>query len=623
MMKFKKPYAFLVAGLLCATVGAATIGLNSNVEPNVEPAQALAGYDWDFTTGASKSQSYKDTWTYDDVVSVTGAHNNNADWGYIRVGGKEKSNATSTLTSINASTADISSIDLTAKNIASGSGYTLHNITLQVASDNSFSSIVDTVSYDTVSTDMNFAPSSGDYWASGSYFKLSFTWSCPGKSNRGMDVEKVVFNEKFSATDVLTGISYDGTPVTQYNGRAFNPEGLTFYGNYSESGPKELDVSLITFTPETLTADTTEVVATFSGVSVTIKDIKVNVLEGITYEGAPVDQYVNRPFDPTGLTFYANYSVTDKEELDASLLTFNPEVMSLDTNSVTVYYEDVNTVINNITVLEDSRIFFGDHEKFATWTTSYTKHTLEYENFSVDFSAHNKQDASQPITNMPVSKAGSVTITLNPSISATHEITYVEFGFVQWNTKTQTIKLDDQTLSFPSGGTTISKTYSNHTTSVTAEATTSSQIGWEYVIVTIEELKTTPLMEAEVFAQSVIDDLTCDPTGKVAPSTEEWSALADKYEALSEDAKALLVDTTESSVIKDALAKYDYILGKYGSEAYANFMSREVVSAANNITNPILNTTNNIIIIVSVCVLAISAIGVFIVISKKRKQINK
>lgn len=623
MMKFKKPYAFLVAGLLCATVGAATIGLNSNAKPNVEPAQALVGYDWDFTKKASSNSNYNNTWTYGDVVSVTGAANNNAQWGYIRVGGKEKSNATSTLTSINASTADISSIDLTAKNIASGSGYTLHNITLQVASDNSFSSIVDTVSYDTVSTDMNFAPSSGDYWASGSYFKLSFTWSCPGGSNRGMDVEKVVFNEKFSATDVLTGISYDGTPVTQYNGRAFNPEGLTFYGNYSESGPKELDVSLITFTPETLTADTTEVVATFSGVSVTISDIKVNVLEGVTYEGTPVDQYVNRPFDPTGLTFYANYSVTGKEELDASLLTFNPEVMSLDTNSVTVYYEDVSTVINNITVLdEDPRIFFGDHEKFATWNTSYTKHTLEYENFSVDFSAHNKQSSN--ITTMPVSKAGTVTITLDPSISATHEITYVEFGFVQWNTKKQTIALGDQTLSFPDDGTTISNTYSNHTTSVTAEATNSeNQVGWEYVIVTIEELETTPLMEAEAFAQSVIDDLTCDPTGVTAPSKDEWSALADKYETLSEEAKALFVDTTESSVIKNALAKYDYILGKYGSEVYANFMNREVVSAANNITNPILNTTNNIIIIVSVCVLAISAIGVFIVISKKRKQINK
>lgn len=624
MMKFKKPYAFLVAGLLCATVGAATIGLNSNVEPNVEPAQALDGYDWDFTTGASKNSNYTNTWEYDNVVSVSGAANNNGGWAYIRVGGKSNNNATSTLTSINPSSADISSVDLIALNTSSGSGYTLQNITLEVATDNSFTTIVDTItkSDGSISTDMNFAPSSGDCWASGSYFKMSFNWSNTTSKNRGMDVEKVVFNEKVSATDVLTGISYEGTPATQYNGRAFNPEGLTFYGNYSESGPKELDVSLITFTPETLTADTTEVIATFSGVSTTISDIKVNVLEGITYEGTPVDQYVNRPFDPTGLTFYANYSVTGKEEIDASLLTFDPEIMSLDKNSVTVYYEDVSTVINNITVLEDSRIFFGDHEKFATWTTSYTKHTLEYENFSVDFSAHNKQSSN--ITTMPVSKAGTVTITLDPSISATHEITYVEFGFVQWTTKKQTINLDNQTLSFPDDGTTISKTFSGHTTSVTAQATNSSnQIGWEYVIVTIEELEITPLMEAETFAQSVIDDLTCDPTGKVAPSTDEWSALAVKYETLSEDAKALFVDTTESSIIKDALAKYDYILGKYGSETYVNFMNREVVSAANNITNPMLNTTNNIIIIVSVCALAITAIGVFVIISKKRKEIKK
>ena len=300
MMKFKKPYAFLVAGLLCVSVGAATIGLN--VEPSVEPAQALTGYDWDFTTMASKNGNYTNTWTYDDVVSVSGAANNNGGWAYIRVGGKEKSNATSTLTSINASPADISSIDLTAKNTASGSGYTLHNITLEVASDNSFSSIIDTVSYNTVSTDMNFAPSSGDYWASGSYFKLSFTWSCPGGSNRGMDVEKVVFNEKVSATDVLTGISCEGTPVTQYSNRAFNPEGLTFYGTYSESSKKELDVSLITFTPETLTADTTEVVATYENFATTISGFDVVELSGVTDE-LTVAAYSN--------SSYADFVTTD------------------------------------------------------------------------------------------------------------------------------------------------------------------------------------------------------------------------------------------------------------------------------------------------------------------------
>ena len=346
-----------------------------------------------------------------------------------------------------------------------------------------------------------------------------------------------------------------------------------------------------------------------------------DVLESLDYEGTPVTQYNGQPFNPEGLVFYGTYSESERKEINSSLLTFIPEIMTLGTTSVTASIGDVSVTINNVEVIEDPKVYFGQHEEFSSWNSTYTTRTLDYENFSVYFDGFNKQTST--ITNMPVSKAGSVTITLNDSISATHEITYVEFGFVQWNTKTQTIKLDDQTLSFPDDGTTISRTYSNHTTSVTAQTTSSNQIGWEYVIVTIGELEITPLMEAETFAQSVIDDLTCDPTGATAPSTDEWSALADKYETLSEDAKALFVDTTESSIIKDALAKYDYILGKYGSESYVNFMNREVVSAANNITNPILNTTNNIIIVVSVCALAITAIGVFVIISKKRKEIKK
>ena len=621
MMKFKKPYAFLVAGLLTLSIGASTL-FNNTAE--IESVNAASG---DTYTLVNSTDQLEIGATYiflsidnDIAMSSQGNINYRITTGYTSSLYDESSKTFTAPDGVSEFELGGEENKYTFKDLETNKFLYLNSDSNNLCSgDNDSNGWAITFNGDIAKVVPN---NYTERFINANISANPKRFACYKASSKQQEINLFKKVES-SSTDVLESLDYDGTPVAQYNGRAFNPEGLTFHGTYSESGTKEIDISLITFTPETLTTDTTEVVATFSGVSVTISDIKVNVLEGVTYEGTPVDQYVNRPFDPTGLTFYANYSVTGKEELDASLLTFNPEVMSLDTNSVTVYYEDVSTVINNITVLdEDPRIFFGDHDDFTTWENQYLVHKLEYDDFKADFSYHTKQTST--ITTMPVSKAGSVTITLNDSISATHEITYVEFGFVQWNTKKQTITLGDQTLSFPDDGTTISNTYSNHTTSVTAEATNSeNQVGWEYVIVTIEELETTPLMEAEAFAQSVIDDLTCDPTGVTAPSKDEWSALADKYETLSEEAKALFVDTTESSVIKNALAKYDYILGKYGSEVYANFMNREVVSAANNITNPILNTTNNIIIIVSVCVLAISAIGVFIVISKKRKQINK
>lgn len=563
MMKFKKPYAFLVAGLLCVSVGAATIGLN--VEPSVEPAQALTGYDWDFTTMASKNGNYTNTWTYDDVVSVSGAANNNGGWAYIRVGGKEKSNATSTLTSINASPADISSIDLTAKNTASGSGYTLHNITLEVASDNSFSSIIDTVSYNTVSTDMNFAPSSGDYWASGSYFKLSFTWSCPGGSNRGMDVEKVVFNEKVSATDVLTGISCEGTPVTQYSNRAFNPEGLTFYGTYSESSKKELDVSLITFTPETLTADTTEVVATYENFATTISGFDVVELSGVTDE-LTVAAYSN--------SSYADFVTTDdfpSGAVYAGHATKNSGNIQINTNGSNkgIYSITSGGIISAVEVIFANNTADGRTLNIFASNTAYTTST----------DLVGKDDHIGQIV------CGESTVF---SFSALSE----QYKYVGLSSDNGAIYIE------------------------------SIKFFWQ-------KPATDPAVE---FANKIINELTCinNPEDRgedyLTNLSKQWLTLKEEFELLDEDTKLVFTNnTSDNEIVKAALAKYDLIVKNYGSDdaSFPNFMNREVVSAANNITNPILNTTNNIIIIVSVCALAITAIGVFVIISKKRKEIKK
>ena len=131
--------------------------------------------------------------------------------------------------------------------------------------------------------------------------------------------------------------------------------------------------------------------------------------------------------------------------------------------------------------------------------------------------------------------------------------------------------------------------------------------------------------KVDTFARSFIANLNCDPTGQTAPSVEEWNALAEEFALLSEEEKALFKqDTSDNELINAATEKYDYILGKYTDETYTNFMERTITpSPVNSGLAPVFNQTNNIIIIVSVCVLAISAIGVFIVISKKRKEIKK
>ena len=72
------------------------------------------------------------------------------------------------------------------------------------------------------------------------------------------------------------------------------------------------------------------------------------------------------------------------------------------------------------------------------WTNSYTGHTVEGTIANVVFASANKQ--SSTITDVPVTKGGNVTATLNNINS--YKITGVKFVCKQWDSKTQTITLN-------------------------------------------------------------------------------------------------------------------------------------------------------------------------------------
>ena len=128
--------------------------------------------------------------------------------------------------------------------------------------------------------------------------------------------------------------------------------------------------------------------------------------------------------------------------------------------------------------------------------------------------------------------------------------------------------------------------------------------------------------KVETFARSFLANLTCDPDGVTAPSTEEWNALAAEFALLSEEEKAVFTTGEDASqVVNEAIAKYDYVMNKYGDSTYTNFMNRTLTENVNGIV-PTVDQTNNIIIIVSVCVLALSAIAVFVIIYR-RKRLSK
>lgn len=88
----------------------------------------------------------------------------------------------------------------------------------------------------------------------------------------------------------------------------------------------------------------------------------------------------------------------------------------------------------------------------------------------------------------------------------------------------------------------------------------------------IYKLEGDGLNEAISFASAFLTTVTCDG-GYTPPSESAWAAMGEKYESISASAKAYLSSATDETIIL-FLERYDYIISKYGTDAYPDFLGR-------------------------------------------------
>lgn len=136
---------------------------------------------------------------------------------------------------------------------------------------------------------------------------------------------------------------------------------------------------------------------------------------------------------------------------------------------------------------------------------------------------------------------------------------------------------------------------------------------------------------AIAFAQKIIDNITCDSDGKVAPSTSAWEALEEELKDVTAEGKEQLKiihaiahedPATDREIVEEALAKYDYIVGKYGTSRYNDFLLREpspISSGAFTGFETSIDSNNTRIIVVVIAATSAIALGALLLL-KKRKQ---
>lgn len=141
--------------------------------------------------------------------------------------------------------------------------------------------------------------------------------------------------------------------------------------------------------------------------------------------------------------------------------------------------------------------------------------------------------------------------------------------------------------------------------------------------------------EAKNWAETFAPSLSCDASGNTAPDKTNWGTQATAFNALTDDAKAAIVnakytisggtvvalgDTIQE--VAEAMAKYDYIVAKYGTAEYNAFVTGRVAPVGtvpfDNYSVDLYN--NSLIIVLSAMLLASAFAFAYFYAKKKRRQ---
>ncbi len=141
---------------------------------------------------------------------------------------------------------------------------------------------------------------------------------------------------------------------------------------------------------------------------------------------------------------------------------------------------------------------------------------------------------------------------------------------------------------------------------------------------------TAVLAEADEWAQVFSAGMVCDGQGNI--TTDSWSTLATDYENnVSAEAKALFVaeahvehDAETSTYLAAAVQRYDYIIEKYGTSTYNDFMGRIAAGKISAANNSMLSNNNNInyvpVIIIVSSIALVSVLGAALMIKRRKSE---
>ncbi len=181
--------------------------------------------------------------------------------------------------------------------------------------------------------------------------------------------------------------------------------------------------------PAVLTLNTTELNVQAGESTTTIGYSIKNPVDGVSVVATSNDEWIT--VTPGTDSFDVTVAENIGEEREGSItVTYG------DTITETITVTQAAPKSDDVVIVEKAVTHtFQNNATFKTWNSSYTAHTLEFDEATVKFASANKQ--SSTITDMPVTKGGAVELIAKNGAT----IKTAKFTCKQWTTKTQTITM--------------------------------------------------------------------------------------------------------------------------------------------------------------------------------------
>jgi len=510
---------------------------------------------------------------------------------------------------------------------ATSSGYDGFLKTLAASSNNSAVTVTD----DVISNDnaqnfvLTFTAVTGGYTISNESGKYLVSTTNTSFSTTSTASSASVFTVTCSSSGTFRIIcSTQGRGIVYRSGYGFKNYATS---NYSSTGYSE--ISLFKYVGGSVTPPT-PIPLTGITLNKTSLTLDINATETLVASFQPENA------DDKTVTWYTMDSAIatiDQTGKVTAVAAGTTTIYVMSNADATIFAECTVTVNETVTppVSEDTEVVMSTFESITGYVNGDT---------NVSYEAQKGTAANDPVVN-----SGEIRVYQNGGIFKVtanngKKITSIILGSSMATTVKYSVdggtEVTNQAIS--AGGTlTVSSLSADEVIFTCTGTSKTARLYVNYLKVTYAspDVDTTDLDNAIAWATAFNEAITCNG-GVTAPSTSAWATCSTSYASLTDAAKTYIVSAeytvsvdgstvnpvnSTNATIASAVAKYDYIVAKYGTTSYANFIGR-TISSSNNIG--LINNKISAGALLAISIIGMLSItGLALIIVKRKKIITK